>query len=126
MLDIWQSNYKRFDEANGQLRREIEQLELDRQKIFDMQRSGIYSNDEFLEQKRIVNEKIREKEQFVNQDRCDEFDMDEALTYCFQFVRASAKTWKRLPYASKMRFQNNVFAEKPRFDGKEIWKHQIA
>lgn len=120
MMDIWQSNFKRFDESNAQLRREIDQLERDRQEVFNLHRAGTYNDDEFLEQKKIVNEKIREKSQFMNENRVEEFDMDAALTYCFNFARGSAATWKRLRYAFKMRFQENVFAEKPRFDGKNF------
>ncbi len=126
MIDVWQSNFKKFDAANGQLRREIEKLENERQEIFNLHRSGVYNDDEFLEQKNIINNKIREKSRLGNENRIDEFNMDEALAYCFEFVRNSAATWKRLRYDFKMRFQKNVFPEKIYFDGKRFGNSKLA
>ena len=63
-------------------------------RFFDLHRSGVYNDNKDLEQKNMVNpEDTRKgKSSYVNENRVEEFDMDEALTYCFQFVRASAKT----------------------------------
>jgi site-specific DNA recombinase len=126
MLDIWQSNYKNFDQENGVLRREIEQLEQDRQKVFDLHRGGAYTESEFLEQKRIVNQKLFEKSQLMNENRIEEFDMDAALNYCFEFVSSSAKTWERIQYPFKLRFQKNIFPEKTTFDGEKFGTTKLA
>jgi site-specific DNA recombinase len=96
MLDIWQSNYKKFDNLNGKVRKEIEKLELERQEVFNLHRRGVYDDDELLEQKNIVNQKLREKTQLLMDNRIEEFNMDEALEHCFGFVRDTAKTWLRL------------------------------
>jgi hypothetical protein len=126
MLDIWQSNYKKFDEMNGTVRKEIEKLEQERQEVFNLHRKGVYDDDELLEQKNIVNQKIREKTQLLMDNRIEEFNMDEALTYCFNFVRDTAKTWLRLKYEPKMRFQRNISPEKWTFDGKEFGTTKLA
>lgn len=52
--------------------------------------------------------------------------MDEALNYCFQFVRTSAATWQRLRYPFKQRFQKNIFPEKIGFDGKKFGNSKLA
>ncbi len=127
MIDIWQSNYKKFDQENGQLRKQIERLEQERQEIFNLHRSGVYTDEEFLEQKNILSQRIREKSQLMNENRIEEFDMDEALTYCFNFIREGAKTWMRLRrYEFKMRFQNNLFPEKLQFNGKKFGTAKLA
>ncbi len=112
MLDIWQSNFKKFDEMNGTVQKEIGQLEQERQKIFEAQRRSVYSDEEFLEQKNLINQRINEKTQLLVDNRIEEFNMDEALTYCFNFVRDSAKTWLRLKYEPRIRFQKNICPEK--------------
>ena len=126
MLDIWQSNYKQFDEVNGKIRKELEKLEQDRQEVFALHRKGTYSDDEFLEQKDFINSKISEKSQLMNENRIEEFDMDEALTYCFQFVRHTSESWLRLGYDNKLRFQRNVFAEKPHFNAGKFGTRKLS
>ncbi len=128
VVDVWQDNYKRLDVDNARTRKELAVLETERQRIFDMHRAGKYTDEEFLEQKQLVLEKIREKKSLLNEKAVEEFDMEEALDYCFRFVRESAKTWmelKELP-AQRLRFQNQVFPEKVTYNGKKFGTTKTA
>lgn len=128
VVDVWQSNYKRLDSENARVRKEIEVLETERQRVFDMHRMGKYNDEEFLEQKNLVNIKINDKKALLNEKQIEEFNMEEALDYCFRFVRQSAKTWlglKDMP-AHRVRFQNQVFPEKVTFDGKKFGTKKLA
>ena len=121
VLDIWQSNYKKLDENNARVRLELSKLELDRQKVFDMHRLGKYTDDEFSEQKEVINQTIYKKRQLLQDNHLEEFNMEEALNYCFGFVRETSKTWLRLKKTNHerlVRFQNQVFPENITFDGK--------
>jgi hypothetical protein len=62
----------------------------------------------------------------MNENRIEEFDMDAALNYCFRFVSSSAKTWERIQYPFKLRFQKNIFPEKIAFDGKKFGNTKLA
>ena len=128
VVDVWQSNYKRLDSDNARIRKEVEILEMERQRIFDMHRFGKYSDDEFLEQKNFVLDKIRQKKSLLQEKTVEEFDMEEALDYCFRFVRESARTWLELEKFPeyRLRFQNQVFPEKLTFDGKKFGTKKIA
>lgn len=126
MIDIWQSNYKKFDEMNGTVRRDLERLEEERQKVFELHRSGRYNDDEFLEQKNFINERIYAKRTLLEENHVEEFNMEEALDYCFNFIRNSAKTWERLEYEQKLRFQNQIFEEKPKFDGEKFGTPKLS
>ena len=46
-----------------------------------------------------------------------EFDMDEALEYCFGFMRNTAETWKNFEKKpeTRLRFQNLIFKENLEF-----------
>ena len=77
VMDIWQSNYKKLDENNARVRIEIEKLEQERQKVFDLHRTGKYSDDEFQEQKEITNKKMREKNR------------------CYKIITLKNLTWKK-------------------------------
>src|SRR6266478_1458638 len=122
VLDIWKNNYASLDEENNRLRNSIKRLEEERQRIFDLHRSGTYSNEEFLEQKRLVNQKITEKRCMTQDKNVEEFDMEEALDYCFAFVRNTAATWLRLrpKYDIRLRFQQMIFEKNVGFDGKKF------
>ena len=122
VLDIWKKNYKSFDRDNEKLRRDIRKLEEERQKIFELHRSGAYSNEEFREQKAIVNRRITETHSMMRETLAEEFDMEEALDYCFAFVRNTAATWLRLEpkYDLRLRFQKLIFEPNVEFDGRKF------
>lgn len=120
VLDIWQNNFKNFDTENAKIRKAIESLERERQEIFTFHRSGVYSDQEFVEQKAIVMKKIADKKAQIVVVSKQEFNMDEALEYCFSFIRNTAQTWinyekkpeKRLRF-QKLIFEGNIpYAEK--------------
>ncbi len=126
--DVWQSNYKKLDAENARVRKEIEVLESERQKIFDMHRSGKYSDEEFVEQKNIVNTKIYQKKNLLEDKRMEEFNMEEALEYCFNLVRQSDKTWLDLEETPilRSRFQKTIFPEKVIFNGKNLGTNKMS
>ena len=48
--------------------------------------------------------------------------MEEALAYCFDFVRNTAKTWVGLEndYAARLRFQKRILSGNLEFDGQKF------
>ncbi len=119
VMDVWQQNYKKLDIENVRVRREIETLEIERQRVFDLHREGVYTDEEFMEQKDRINTLVRQKKNLLDDKRVEEFNMEDALNYCFEFVRDSAQTWRELEAypALRARFQKLVFPENIVFDG---------
>jgi hypothetical protein len=117
VLDIWKNNFKNFDNENAKIRKDIDTLEKQRQRVFDMHREGLYSNEEFVEQKHVIQNKIKDKMSLMHDTSHKEFDMDEALEYCFGFMRDTAKTWKSFETKpeTRLRFQNLIFKENLEF-----------
>ena len=126
VIDIWQSNYKKLDGDNSRVRKEIEKLEQDRQRVFDLHRAHKYTDEEFEEQKRIANESIYQKKRLLQEKAVEEFDMEEALDYCFNFVRATSKTWLEANDQNKRRFQGLVFKGKLEFDGEKFGTPKLS
>src|SRR3989338_1057251 len=116
VLDTWKGNYQQYYDNNTRLRKEVDSLEQERLKIFEFHRAGRYSDEEFTEQKAMINETIYKKRQLMQEQAVEEFDMEEALNYCFGFVRSSAQTWLEADYPSKLRFQKLVSKEKIKFN----------
>ncbi|MGE5541350.1 MAG: recombinase family protein [Bacillota bacterium] len=122
VIDTWQSNYQELDKENEKVRREISDLEDERQRVFDAQRSGVYTNEEFLQQKDRINKIINQKKFLLEEKQIEEFNMEEALDYCFRFVGDSSRTWIELGEdpSFRLRFQNQLFPEKLTYDGQKF------
>ncbi len=128
VLDVWQTNYKRLDADNARIRKEIASMEQDRQKVFDAHRNGVYDDVEFMDQKNYLNARIREKKLLLEEKEIEEFNMESALNFCFEFVRNSADTWKSLEKYPEFRarFQKIVFPENILFDGEKFGNTKLA
>ena len=123
VVEVWQQNYKQLDNENIRLRKEIEKLEQERQKVFDFHRAGKYTDEEMIEQKALINEHINQKRLLIQGKAVEELNMDEALDYCFRFIRQTAKVWQIFEedYQLRLRFQKRVFPSgKSTYDGKEF------
>lgn len=120
VLDEWQNSYKKIDNDNAQIRRDITSLEAERQKIFDFHRAGKYTDDDLFEQKKIINDKIAQKHALIQDKRDEEFEMEEMLDYCFSYVRTIAKSWIRADYPTKLRLQKLTFDGSIKYDGEKF------
>lgn len=59
--DKWQEILAEAQDHNALVKKEITALEAERQRVFDLHRSGTYSDSEFSEQKRRVEGRIQQK-----------------------------------------------------------------
>ncbi len=128
VLDAWQERYKKFDDANVRVRKEIEKLEHERQTVFDFHRLGKYSDDEFVVQKKLVNERIDQKCLLLQDARQKELNMEKALDYCFYFVRNASKIWLDLAddYEARLNLQHLIFAKPLTFDGNSFGTPELS
>ena len=120
VLDIWKNNYKKIDEENIQINKQITVLTNERQKVFDFHLAGEYTTDEFEEQKKLINERISQKRLLIREKWDEEFEMEEVLEFCFSYVRNTAKAWIEADYKTKLRLQKLVFAGRVNFDGEKL------
>lgn len=122
VLDIWKNNFKKYDDQNDRVRSEMKTLESQRQRVFDMHREGVYNNTEFIEQKDLISKKISEKSLLIQNTVDKSFNMDEALTYCFNFVRDTAGSWLAYEkdFEKRLRFQKFVFEDIVPFSGEKF------
>ncbi len=128
VLDVWQTNFKNLDAENERIRKDVKVLEDERQRVFDFHRMGKYTDAEFLEQKENITIKISQRKLLLDEKRIEEFNMDEALDYCFRFVNDTASVWVRLEKlpAQRIRFQKTVFPEKVTFDGEKFGNEKMS
>ena len=129
MVDIWKENYKKHDEESRRVRVELEKLEAERLKVFDLRKEEVFNDDEFLEQKNLINGRIYEKRKYLQENHVEEFNMEQSLDYCFKFVRNTSEAWLRLGkknFSLQQRFQKQVFPKKLTFDGKKFGTTELS
>ena len=128
VIDIWKNNYKKFDEENEQIRKEISNFEIQRQRVFELHQSGIYDDEDFLSQKNLINKKITQKKLLLHETDAHEFNMEEALEYCFSFVRNTARTWRELEKTPEKRleFQKLIFTENIEFSDEKFGTEYLS
>ncbi len=128
VIDIWKTRHKHLDAQRASVRRAIEKLELDRQRVFELHRSGVYSDEDFKEQKSVIGRQLDEQYVLIEDHRNDEFNMEQALGYCFEFVGKATKTWLELesnPQA-RVQFQQLIFKNKIPFDGENFGTTELS
>lgn len=126
VLDIWKSNYKRIDEENAKLQRQITELTHQRQKVFDFHRTGQYSDEDFQEQHAMINERIGQKRLLMREKWEEEFNVEQVLEHCFSYIRNTAKAWVEADYPTKIRFQKMIFAGRIEFDGEKLGTAELS
>ena len=89
---------------------------------------GTYTDEDFKEQRAIVVKKLEDQYLLIEESRGDEFNMDEALGYCFEFVSNATKTWLELGgnHQARIRFQNLIFKARLPFDGEKFGNTELS
>lgn len=126
VLDLWQERHKRADVENAQIQKEMEKLREDRQRIFEYHRKGVYTDDDFSTQKRLIEEKIGQKQLLIRDKITDEFEMSQALEYCFNSVRNASRIWLESSYERKIQLQRLILEKPVSFDGEKFGNPELS
>jgi site-specific DNA recombinase len=125
--ESWERELNASEVERSRIEREIDSLTRGRQQIFDLHRTGKYTDDEFLEQKILVTERLGELQRRLAASPALDFPVDEALRECLPIVRNPAAMWARLDLENRIEFQNVVFVGgEIRFDGESFWNSQLS
>ena len=126
VMDIWQSNYKQFNSSNAKVNNEIARLDDERQKVFDMHRNGTYSDEDFQQQKNVIDERIKQKRSQLETCWSDEVNMDVAMEYSLNFITNASKIWLEADYKEKIQLQGSTFPSGIEFDGERYRTADIS
>ena len=117
VTDVWKEKTKETSRSNEDIKRAVERLKLDRQRIFDLHRKGVYSDEIFVDQKCVNDERIAHEEGKTMQEMHAGVDLPVALEHCQKVVGNISKTWKSAKYEVRQRIQRTVFRAPVPFDG---------
>lgn len=128
VLDIWKNNTGKALEQNKEIKQEIEKLEQQKARIYQLLEEGTYSSEEFVLQRNAISSLIGEKESSLHSVEGDQFDMEKALQYCFDKIRNTDQTWIQYEndHEKRLRFQNYIFTENLEFTGEKFGTTKLS
>ncbi len=128
VLDIWKNNYQKISNDNKIIKRDIDNLELKKRTIFNKHQSGVYTDQEFIFEKDLVNRQIAEKNLLIKDEREDNFNMEEALDFSIGYIKNTSKTWLDLEndFDKRIRFQKLIFEQKLKFIKNEFGTPKLS
>ena len=115
VLQTWKQKHAKVDKRNRGIRKMVEKLEQERQKVFESQRKGLYTDEEFLEQKNQIDDEIKRQEGIIQEYRKFEYDMSEVMEHTFRYLADLPTNWLEHSLPQKLQLQNILFAEIPKY-----------
>ncbi len=113
ILDVWQGKYSDLNQHYATLRTEIDELKLEKAKVFSLVKTGLISDEDFKTEFEAVKMKIADKESQLRETRLEEFDIDEAVTFVFNFIEQLPNYWRQATFWQKTKLMGLIFPEKP-------------
>ena len=122
VVQAWKEDKERISRGNAAIQREVARFNDERQQLFDLHRSGIYSDTDFVEQRRVLDSRIREKTRQLRGESDYNFDLEYGLRESLRFLRSPGNTWAELnpDYPKRLEFQRHLLTGvgKIEYDGR--------
>lgn len=115
VLDVWESKYKQASFGRDALLKKIEQLKQEKQRIVELAKKGIMEDDEAKIDIDTVKGKILEAEIQLGQISNENFDLKEAIDYCFEFLLNIPEYWQKGTFQQKKTLQSSIFSKSPSY-----------
>lgn len=105
---------------------ELDKLKQDRQGLLDMAKKHLLEDDDFKIEFAKIKQQIMDKQLEYNDSRIEEFDLDGAVSYVFDFVKTIPEYWGQATYQQRVKLQNAIFPEKLYFDKEKFGTPKLS
>jgi site-specific DNA recombinase len=109
VIDTWKEKGARFEQEAQQYKNQINVLEAQRKRVFEMREDGSYSTDEFQERKAEIETKLATLKISHSEAEIEQFDIESAVNYATEQISNLPRLWEDLAPSLKPRFQKLVF-----------------
>lgn len=122
MLDLCEEQLGKQGTIKAVTAREIAALEGERQQIFALHRKGVYTDEDFLDQKLSIEVQINEKRRLSLETALSRAQLQRLMDLFFEVMRHPdfIWTWSGRNYAYRLRLQKLIFRSAIPFDGKSF------
>lgn len=116
ILDVWTEKYKTINQTRLKVAGEIEKLKDEKLKLIEMKKKELLDDNDFKEAFDKIKADITEKEIYLSNHNLEEFDLDKAVTFVFNFIKTLPEYWAQCNCEQKIKLQGLIFPQKPIYD----------
>lgn len=116
ICDVWHQEYKKLNLNRSELEIKLQQLKDKKVNLIDMKGRGLIDDNDFTDSLCLIKQDITAVEINISKTQIEEFDVDEAVDYCFKFIKDIPMYWKQADFDTKLKIQAMIFPQKPIYD----------
>ena len=113
IIDVWQGRYAEINRHYEILNKEIATFHQEKGKVLELVKKQFIADEEFKTEFERVKAQIASKQVELDQSRLEEFDIDRAVSYVFDFITTLPEFWERANYYQRLKLISLIFPEKP-------------
>jgi site-specific DNA recombinase len=126
VADLYANRFKDNQDARQRHDRELQKLNAARQRIFDTHTKGLYSDEDFLQLKRDVDQRIAKQQSLRPDQEAPVVDLDAALEFTLDMIRNAPQRWPELCLEDRERFHKLIFEGQITFDGERFGTAKLS
>ncbi len=120
IIDVWQKKYQEINQARNYLAQKIDQLEEEKLKLIEMKKKELFNDEDFKMAFEKVKKEIADKQADIFGMKLESFNVDQAVSYVFDFIATIPEFWEQATYQQQIKLQSLIFPEKPIYDLNEF------
>jgi DNA invertase Pin-like site-specific DNA recombinase len=113
ILDVWQTNYHEINNERENINNLLEKLTLEKIKLIELKKKEVLADEDFMDEMKKVKRKVADTQILLKETQLEEFNIDEAIDYCFGFIVTIPEYWSEANYWQKVKLQSLIFQGKP-------------
>jgi hypothetical protein len=115
VIDVWETKQKNTTLGRDLLITKIHDLKREKQRIIDLTKKEIIDDEDAKFEIQNIKNQILEAEINLSQFKEEQFDIKDAINYCFDFFLNIAKYWEQGTFTQKIKIQSSIFSKKPSY-----------
>lgn len=112
-LDVWKNNYEDINLERANINNLLEKLTTEKTKLIELKKKEVLADEDFMTEMEKVKRKISDTQILLKDTQVEEFNVDEAIEYCFGFIKTIPAYWSEADYGQKVKLQSLIFQERP-------------
>ena len=118
ILDVWENKYKEINRNGKNVQEQVNNLKEEKIRLIDMKKKDLLPDEDFKEAFNKINAEIGAKQLKLSETKLEEFDIDEAVDFVFNFIKTIPEYWEKATYNQQIKIQGLIFEEKPTYNYK--------
>ena len=111
VLDVWRDRKTVLQTERVNYEQEVKKLETRKEQLLQMRLNSEITQQEFVNHKNSIDNKITGFKISQNETHTDELDMEGLITYATGFIRSVARQWQEMNIKQRQRLQKLVLPE---------------